>query len=305
MNGNKIILRPGAVFGTFPWLKDYLEMFKLHLCLYISLSSVLGHVAARNEFSVSALVLGGIVLVLALGSAVLNNIQDRYYDLEFPRTVNRSLPQKRVPVLHASVISACMIFTGLAGLYCIAGRPCVIAGFAAVAAYNGLYTPLKKKTLMAIIPGAVSGMLPVLIGWTAAGGSVFNSEITMIMGVLGLWQIPHFFIILLKTRGCRQIHPAARRFPCFTRYFSLQQIQHQVLIWTSLYSLAIFLLLLNGFIDHLWIAGLCAFNALGILLPMTALWLMAERFKLSYAFTAINLSMFGFFAAGICDKILI
>ncbi len=305
MNGNKIILRPGAVSGAFPGLKDYLEIFKLHLCLYISLSSILGHVAARNEFCFSSLILGGIVLVLALGSAALNNIQDRHYDLAFPRTANRSLPQKRVPVLHASVICACMITAGLAGLYCIAGRPCVIAGVAAVAAYNGLYTPLKKKTLMAIIPGTFSGMLPVLIGWIAAGGSVFNPESGMIMGVLGLWQIPHFFIILLKTRNCRRNNAASKQFPCLTALFSMQQIQHQILIWTSLYSLAIFLLLLNGFIDHFWIASLCAVNALVILLPMTALWLKAERFKLSYAFTAINLSMFGFFAAGICDKILI
>lgn len=74
-------------------------------------------------------------------------------------------------------------------------------GLCAVIAYNGLYTPLKKKTLLAIIPGCLSGMLPALIGWSVTGQSVWNFDILMLMGILGLWQIPHTFIILLKTPG--------------------------------------------------------------------------------------------------------
>ncbi|MFH2091470.1 MAG: UbiA family prenyltransferase [Pseudomonadota bacterium] len=304
MSGNKVYSYPGAGVQDFSGIKDYFQILKLHLCLYIGLASILGYVMASGRFSYIALLIGGFVLVLAMGSAVLNNIQDREYDRAFLRTANRSLPQKKVPLHHAGLICFIMIVAGLAGLFSLASWPCFLGGVLAVVAYNGLYTPLKKRTLLAIVPGTISGMLPVLIGWSATGRPVFDPGMIIIMMILGLWQVPHFFIIELRTQGCQLLKSGVDRFPCFTDLLSQQEIKLQILIWTSLYSLAIFLLLMNGLIDHSWLAGLCAVNATGILFPVTMLVFRQERVTLSFVFAIVNLSMLVFMGAGIFDKVL-
>ena len=198
MNGSKMIFSQIIATGNFPRLKYYLEMFKIYLCLYIGLSAVFGYQMASHGFFADSFLLGFFVFILACGSAVLNNIQDREYDLYFLRTSNRSLPRKKLPVFHAEIIAILMIVNGLAGLLFFKGFAPFFWGVMTVIAYNGFYTPLKKRSLLAIIPGSLTGMLPPLIGWTAAGKAVADPDIWIIMIVFGLWQIPHFFLILLK-----------------------------------------------------------------------------------------------------------
>ncbi|MFH2061180.1 MAG: UbiA family prenyltransferase [Pseudomonadota bacterium] len=305
MSGNKSTLYPGVNFRPFVGLKYYFQIMKLHLCLYIGLSAILGHVMASDHFSFSSLFTGGIVLILAIGSAVLNNIQDREYDLAFFRTINRSLPQQKVPLFQAAVMSFAMIVTGFLGLFYMASWPCFFGGLLAVVAYNGLYTPLKKISLLAIIPGTISGMLPILIGWSATGRPIFDPSMMMTMAILGLWQIPHFFIIELRTQGRQLVRKGAKRFPCFTHVLSQQEIKIQILIWTSLYSLAIFFFLINGLINHPWLAGLLGLNAIGIIFFVSTLLLKQDRLNFSFAFVAINLSMLFFMGIGICDKVFV
>lgn len=283
-------------------VKDYLEMFKIHLCIYISLSGVTGHVMALGRFSAQALISGGLLLFLAMGSAILNNIQDREYDKSFFRTCFRCLPQEKVSLNHAWFMAATMILIGLSGLLYLASWSGFLSGLVAVLMYNGLYTPLKKRTLAAIVPGTISGMLPVLIGWTATGQSLSNPILINLMVILGLWQIPHFFIILLKNSRGKRLKSSGEEFPCFTAVFSRQDMHIQVLIWTSLYSLAVLLFLVAGTIDKLWVAAVISLNALAVLIPVSVLVILPHRFNLSFAFAAINLSMLLFLGAGICDK---
>ena len=75
--------------------KSVLELVKFSLCLHISISAVFGFVMANQAFSIKALLLGLFVLVLAMGCAVLNNIQDKKYDANFKRTWNRVLVSKK------------------------------------------------------------------------------------------------------------------------------------------------------------------------------------------------------------------
>lgn len=305
MNGSKITFLQGFVFEHFQPLRHYLEMFKIHLCLYIGLSAVFGHVMAHKGFSLDSFLLGFLVFILACGSAVLNNIQDRDYDCFFPRTCNRSLPKKRVSIFHAKIIAMLMIGCGLSGLLFAKGFFLLFWGVLAVICYNGLYTPLKKRSLLAIVPGSLSGMLPPLMGWTAAGGSMSDFNILVIMSVFGLWQIPHFFIILLKTRKIPSGMLVLNRFPCFTKRFSENEIKLQILIWTSLYSLAILLFLINGFIENHLLSTIGGLNAVGIIFLVSTLIFKRKKQNIIFAFAAVNLSMLFFMGVGICDKCLI
>ncbi|CCK79693.1 UbiA family prenyltransferase [Desulfobacula toluolica] len=306
MSGNKtdLVVQAGGS-GSVQAITHYLELFKLHLCLYIGLSAVFGHVMACQSFSFESLLVGILVLVLACGSAVLNNIQDRVYDGFFFRTRHRSLPQKKVPVFHAAVIAIVMIWCGLFGLLLFTGLFCFFWGGMALIAYNGLYTPLKKQSLLAIVPGTLCGMLPLLIGWAAAGKPLSDPHILMIMVVMGLWQIPHFFIILLKTKPSPSGMAGYNRFPCFTKIFSPNEIKLQILIWTSLYSLAILLFLLNGSIKNPLLSNLSGLNAVMIPFLVSIMVIKSGKWNLPFAFVSINLSVLFFMGAGIFDNCLL
>jgi len=280
-----------------------MELFKLHLCLYIGFSSILGHVAAGGSFSVKSLMVGGLIFVLACGSAVLNNIQDKEFDRYFKRTQTRSLPAGKMPVVTAAVIAGLMIVSGLSGMWLVGGGSLVFLGILSVISYNGLYTPLKKRTLLAIIPGAWCGMLVPMMGWTAADGSFKDPVIWVIMVVFGLWQMAHFFIIILKTRDRMIYQVKLPVFPSFLKFFSNREIRLQIMIWTSLYTLAMLLFLQQGVIGS-------AIFSITLFVNAFVNWLLLfwvvfmKKLSITTAFVGINLSILFFMGIGICDKIV-
>ncbi|MBU1196689.1 MAG: UbiA family prenyltransferase [Proteobacteria bacterium] len=286
-------------------LSDYIELLKPNLCAFISLSAVFGQVMADQKIGPDSFGLGVIVFILACGSAVLNNIQDQDYDRHFLRTCNRSLPRKKLPLYHAVCLCVLMTGAGLSGLAFFYGPSAFFFGCLAVVCYNGLYTPLKKYSLLAIIPGSLTGMLPPLIGWASMGKSWMAKEILLIMGIFGLWQIPHFFIVLLKRRKHLNSAQNKKSFPCFTQVFSNTQIKLQVLIWTSLYSLAILLFLLSGPISNTLLSVATGLNSMGILSVLAIMMFRQKKTNAVSAFVAINLSMLFFMAAGIGDKVFL
>ena len=170
----------------------------------------------------------------------------------------------------------------------------------ALICYNLLYTPLKKQTLLAIIPGTISGMLPPLIGWTAAGAIVTDQTIIIIMIVLGLWQIPHFFLILLKSDNT----PEQNRYPSFKKIFSKTDLKLQVLIWCGLYSLSMFFYLISDNCSSFYLSMLIALNAV-VIIFWTGLRLMTPgKSGYNQAFAAINISILIFMATGIYEHLL-
>lgn len=293
------------MYGKSFYLSDYIELLKSNLCAYIGLSAVFGQVMADQKIGPDSFVLGFFVFILACGSAVLNNIQDQDYDRHFSRTCNRPLPRKKLPLYHAVCLCVLMIATGLTGLVFFYGFSAFVFGCLAVVCYNGLYTPLKKYSLLAIIPGSLTGMLPPLIGWASMGKSWMAKDILLIMGIFGLWQIPHFFIVLLNRRKSQNRAENKQSFPCFTRVFSNTQIKLQILIWTSLYSLAIFLFLLSGPISNTLLSVVTGLNSIGILSVLTIIMFRQKITNAVFAFVAINLSMLFFMAAGIGDKVFL
>ncbi len=276
------------------------EVVKPFLGLSIGLSALFGYTMAAKALTVTGLWVGVFVLILAWGAGALNNVQDRAFDAGFDRTRNRALPLKRLNPLHVGIFSGVAILSGIGGLWVLFPLdpfPCFWA-MTAVLCYNGLYTPLKKKSLFAIIPGAASGMLPPLIGWSAAGGLALDLKIILIMTIMGLWQIPHFFLIVLKTPR-EASNTVYTRYPSFARLFPGNGLHLQAMIWCGLYSLGLFLFLirLKAPLEPAF-GVITAANALGILL-WTAFRL--SRSDPSGAFAGINFSILVFMGTGIMD----
>ncbi|HSG48783.1 MAG TPA: heme o synthase [Longimicrobiales bacterium] len=128
---------------------------------------------------------------LATGGALaLNQYVEREVDGRMKRTRNRPLPSGRLRPGQA--LSFGVLLVGL-GVALLAGTVGLLPAFITVvsaAAYIGVYTPLKSRSYLATLAGAVPGALPGLIGWSAATGGV-EAGGWVLFGIYFLWQLPH------------------------------------------------------------------------------------------------------------------
>ncbi len=219
-----------TVLHAISHLQARTGLMKIPLSLFICLSSVFGYVLKKNNVSLSLLMTAAGVLLLACGSASLNNCQDRHVDLLFSRTRDRAIPSGQLTIYQGLFQSTVLIFLGLAFLYIIHFNLLLpLLGVSALLLYNGVYTPLKKRTLMAILPGAFCGMIPPLIGWTAAGGEFTSIKIWIIMALFCLWQPPHSWLILLDNPNDYQ----RSGLPNMLHFFSSKQLKNIIFIWIT------------------------------------------------------------------------
>lgn len=179
-------------------LDGLLHAVKLPVCLMAAMSSVLGHVLFLSRFDGGSLLVFTGVFLLATGACCLNVVQEKSIDIVYRRTRDRT---RTIATLSPTllIIFACLCCVsgvGLLGSYGYGPVPPML-GMAALFFYNAVYTPMKKVTGFALIPGGISGALPPLIGWTAAGGELLSPLSVILFTIFFLWQIPHFSLILL------------------------------------------------------------------------------------------------------------
>lgn len=132
--------------------------------------------------------------LVASGTNALNQWWEREADALMRRTMARPLPAGRLAPGEALVF-ACVI--GLAGvgylLWTVNGLTSLLAAIT-LTSYVFLYTPLKRRTPLSLLVGAVPGALPILGGWTAAGGRL-TPVAWALFAILFLWQMPHFLAL--------------------------------------------------------------------------------------------------------------
>lgn len=137
---------------------------------------------------------GGVALLAAGGSA-LNQVLERDLDGLMERTRQRPLPSGKLTLPAATAIGGVCITIGLLLLGRPGGLLPPFLGAGALAWYLGVYTPLKRRTDLALLAGAVSGAVPPVIGWVVTGGSAADYRVVLLAGLLYLWQIPHFWLL--------------------------------------------------------------------------------------------------------------
>jgi protoheme IX farnesyltransferase len=135
------------------------------------------------------------VTLLAMGGAALNQLLERDIDALMIRTRLRPLPRGEMTPVAVTFIGCAVIVAGCAVLFTAGGRLPVLLGLAAVAWYLAVYTPLKRRTPLALPLGALCGAVPPLIGWCLAGGDPTDFHIITLAGLFFLWQIPHFWLL--------------------------------------------------------------------------------------------------------------
>lgn len=175
---------------------DYAELLKIRLTLLVLITTGVGfYLATASEFD-SILFLHTMVgtACVAGGAAVLNQVLERQWDKLMQRTQNRPLPGGRLSTREASVLG---VVISLVGILYLAGWVNALASLLAGATwsiYLFVYTPLKRKTLLNTLVGAIPGALPPVIGWAAVRNEI-SVEAAALFAIIFFWQIPHFLAI--------------------------------------------------------------------------------------------------------------
>ena len=177
------------------------ELTKPRLSLLSVFTAALGflvHDPLRADLSLFIYLSLGTALAAA-GAASLNQWMERREDALMARTANRPTPARLVSPDFALFFGILLSASGLAVLHLGTNAWASSLTALTLVIYLLLYTPLKKKTPLAIEIGAVSGALPPLIGWVAAAGSPTLYG-WILFGILFAWQLPHFMAIAWNFR---------------------------------------------------------------------------------------------------------
>lgn len=177
-------------------LSDFSELTKPRLVSLVLMSSAAGYfLAAGPELSLAAFLhaLAGTGLVAA-GSMALNQWWEREHDALMPRTSRRPIPSGRISPAQALATGLLLSAAGLLYLWIASNPLTVVLAALTLVSYLLLYTPLKRRTSLNTIAGAIPGAIPPMIGWAAATGSV-GYEAWVLFSILFLWQLPHFLAI--------------------------------------------------------------------------------------------------------------
>ena len=184
----------GSIF-RLSRVSDFIALTKPEITFLVLLATAVGSIMASASVNPLSLLhaLFGTTLV-ASGAAALNQYLERGHDSKMRRTANRPLPAGRVNPREALYFGIGLSVIGTFYLAVTANILTSVIGVAALLSYLFLYTPLKRRTHLCTLIGAFPGAAPVLMGWSAAQGSL-APQAWLLYATLFLWQFPHFLAI--------------------------------------------------------------------------------------------------------------
>ena len=178
---------------------DYLDLLKMRLSSLVLVTTVVGfYVGAVGPRDLSFfLLLVHTVLGTALvagGAMALNQYLERVADGLMERTRNRPLPAGRLMPGEALVFGTVLTLAGLAYLAVAVNMITFLLAALTSFSYLFLYTPLKTRTPLCTLVGAVPGAIPPMMGYAAATGTI-DAQAWVLFAILFVWQLPHFLAI--------------------------------------------------------------------------------------------------------------
>ncbi len=172
------------------------ELFKARLTTLVILTTAMGfHLG--NSGPVDWMLFFHAVLgtaLLAAGAAALNEYIERDHDARMPRTAHRPIPAGEIRADTALMLGVVTAVLGLVQLAVWVNPLTAFLGMVTLASYVFVYTPLKRRTTLNTLVGAIPGAVPPLMGWTAATNSL-DAGGWVLFAILFFWQLPHFMAI--------------------------------------------------------------------------------------------------------------
>ncbi len=177
----------------------YMELGKSRLSGMVAMTAAAGYALAvpgtGEAFNFIALgwtAMG--TMLCACAANALNQVIEIDRDALMPRTRNRPLPSGRISVMHATAMAIIWAGTGLTILAAQINLLTAALALLNIFLYLAIYTPLKTRSTLNTLVGAVVGAIPPLMGWTAARGDLSTAAYAL-AGVLLVWQVPHFLAL--------------------------------------------------------------------------------------------------------------
>jgi len=171
---------------------DYVELTKPRLVLMVLVTTFVGFYMGSQDVPEYLRLLNTVIgtALAAGGTLALNQAVESDIDAVMERTKHRPLPDGRVQTSECVLFGTALVVLGLMLLALTVNLLSALLTAIVVVTYLFLYTPLKQKTPLCSLVGAVPGALPPMIGWAAARNDL-GLEAGILFAVLYLWQIPH------------------------------------------------------------------------------------------------------------------
>ncbi len=201
MSAANLMANPISSLTPTSKLRDFYTLTKPEVNLLILMTTSAGYyLASRGPFRIAGLVntLIGTLLV-ASGTATLNQWMERVWDGQMRRTATRPLPSGRLGSRDALLFGLTLSVAGGLYLAIAVNWLSALLAISTLLSYLLVYTPLKRKTPLCTLLGAFPGAMPTLIGWAGASAGI-DRQAWYLFSILFLWQFPHFLAIALMYR---------------------------------------------------------------------------------------------------------
>ena len=182
--------------GSHARSRDFVALAKPRLNLLVVASTLVGYAMADGE-SLGVLRVAGLLLgtgLVAGGASAFNQVVERDLDALMKRTRLRPLPDQRLQPIEGLLFGSAMTLAGLLMILMSANLLAAAVALATLLCYVVVYTPLKRRSSLGTVIGAIPGALPPVIGWAASSGALPPQAWTL-FGIMFLWQLPHFLAI--------------------------------------------------------------------------------------------------------------
>ena len=267
-------------------LKTLLELIKPKITVAVMLTTITGYVLAAGRFQWHMAITVAGLFLLAAGSAALNQFQEHRNDAIMQRTARRPIPSGRISPAGALLFVLTLSVTGALMIYINSGTVAALLGLAALVWYNAVYTPLKKMTPYAVIPGSVIGALPPLVGWVAGGGQLSDPRAAIMAFFFFIWQVPHFWLLMIKYGS--QYEEAG--YPSLQKFYSEVHIRRITFLWIFSTGITALMLPVFGVVESPVTAlGIMGLSSWLILTFVKLLKLNIKEFRPMRYFMKINI----------------
>lgn len=260
------------------------ELGKVRISIAVAFTTFTGYVLSRGAVD-RGFVLPFIgIFLLACGASAFNQLQETDTDRIMKRTAGRPLPSGRISRAGAFAIALAYFMSGAAVLYFGPGWLTLLVGISTFVWYNLIYTPLKKITAFAAVPGSMVGALPPLAGWVAGGGSLTDPKALALGFFFFMGQIPHFWLLLLKLG--KQYESA--KLPSLTQLLTDEQIKRLTFVWIAATAVSALVLPQFGLLGNWWSAALIIALSVALIVIFIPLLNRKKPFNVGKSFVLIN-----------------
>ncbi len=208
-------------------IKDFIVLTKFVLSFAVSLSALFAYLMAKGEVHTEMFTATFAVLLVAMGVSTINQVQERKEDAQMERTKHRPIASGKWSPTTGMMIAGVLILSSLVLIYDLLGFAGLNLFLFSFIWYNGLYTPLKKKSAFAVVPGAILGVVPPAIGWLTAGHSLLELEFYALGIFYFIWQVPHFWLLVMLHYGSYK----SAGYPTAMRVFGEHGIKKMTFVW--------------------------------------------------------------------------